>query len=339
MITPFRAQSSQREFAVMVAVAVVLIGLPWFLPLIGGYTELATQIVLWGIFALGFDLLIGFTGLLSFGHAAFWGLGAYAAGFLLLRVSDNLALALVAGTLIAGIAAVVLGYLTLRRRGIYFSILTLAFAEMFYYAALSMFQDWTGGDNGLTGIPTAQLFGINMKGPTIYYVIAAFAFVGIYIARRIARSPYGLILRAIKSNETRLASTGIDTRRYKLMAFFISGIYAGIAGSLSAVYQTYVPTDALHWTTSGEVVMMAVIGGVGTLFGPMLGAGIVLYLENVLSATFPQWLLIQGLIFMAFVIFLPGGVVDGVRRLVRVIAERPTGSATHESKSAMRPAE
>jgi ABC-type branched-subunit amino acid transport system permease subunit len=321
----------------MTAVAVVLIGLPWFLPLIGGYTELATQIVLWGIFALGFDLLIGFTGLLSFGHAAFWGLGAYAAGFLLLRVSDNLALALIAGTLIAGITAVVLGYLTLRRRGIYFSILTLAFAEMFYYAALSIFQDWTGGDNGLTGIPTAQFLGFTMKGATIYYVIAAFAFVGIYVARRIARSPYGLILRAIKSNETRLASTGIDTRRYKLMAFFISGLYAGVAGSLSAVYQTYVPTDALHWTTSGEVVMMAVIGGVGTLFGPMLGAGIVLYLENVLSATIPQWLLIQGLIFMAFVIFLPGGVVDGVRRLMLLIS--PRGKGAPASSSAMRPAE
>ena len=315
MITPFRAQSPLRESIVMAFVALVLVGLPWFLPLIGGYSELATQILLWGIFALGFDILIGFTGLLSFGHAAFWGLGSYAAGLVLLRVTEDVVPAVIIGTLVGGLASVLLGYLTLRRRGIYFSILTLAFAEMFYYAALSPLQQWTGGDNGLTGIPAANLFGIPMKGEAIYHVIAAVAFIGIYVARRIVRSPYGLILRAIKSNETRVASTGIDTRRYKLMAFVISGLYAGAAGSLSAVYQTYVPTDALHWTTSGQLVIMAVIGGVGTLYGPMIGAGIVLYLANVLSGVTEQWLLIQGLVFMGFVIFLPGGVADAAQRL------------------------
>jgi ABC-type branched-subunit amino acid transport system permease subunit len=323
MITPLYAQSLLREGAVMAAVAVALIGLPWFLTAIGGYSELATPIVLWGIFALGFDILIGFTGLLSFGHAAFWGLGSYAAGLMLLRVTDGFIPAVLVGTLVGAVASLLLGYLTLRRRGIYFSILTLAFAEMFYYAALSPLQQWTGGDNGLTGIPPADLCGIAMKGEAIYYVIAVTAFIGIYVARRIMRSPYGLILRAIKSNETRVASTGIDTRRYKLMAFVISGVYAGLAGSLSAVYQTYVPTDALHWTTSGQVVMMAVIGGVGTLFGPMIGAGIVLYLANVLSGVTAQWLLIQGLIFMGFVIFLPGGVVDAGRRLALLLSRRP----------------
>jgi ABC-type branched-subunit amino acid transport system permease subunit len=329
MITPFRAQSAARESAIMVFVALALIGLPWFLPLIGGYTELATQILLWGIFALGFDILIGFTGLLSFGHAAFWGLGSYAAGLMLLRVSDDIVPAVIIGTLVGGLASVLLGYLTLRRRGIYFSILTLAFAEMFYYAALSPLQQWTGGDNGLTGIPAANLFGITMKGEAIYYVIAATAFVGIYVARRIVRSPYGLILRAIKSNETRVASTGIDTRRYKLMAFVISGLYAGVAGSLSAVYQTYVPTDALHWTTSGQLVIMAVIGGVGTLYGPMIGAGIVLYLANVLSGITEQWLLIQGLVFMGFVIFLPGGVADAAQRLGRLFRRGAVPARQH----------
>jgi branched-chain amino acid transport system permease protein len=323
MITPFRAQSVLREAAIMAVVAAVLVALPVVLPLIGGYTELATQILLWGIFALGFDLVLGFTGLLSFGHAAFWGLGGYAAGVMLLRVSDNVVPAIIIGVLVAGVVSLLLGHLTLRRRGIYFSILTLAFAEMFYYAALSLFQDWTGGDNGLTGIPAAQFLGYEMKGRTIYVVIAAFAFIAIYAARRIARSPYGLVLRAIKSNETRLASTGIDTRRYKLTAFVISGIYAGLAGALSAVYQTYVPTDALHWTTSGQVVMMAVIGGVGTLFGPMIGAAVVLFLENVLSASTEQWLLIQGLIFMGFVIFLPGGLMEAARRAVLLLRPHP----------------
>ena len=324
MITPFGARSRFREFWIMSGVAAVLAALPWLLTLIGGYTELATPILLWGMFALGFDLLLGFTGLLSFGHAAFWGLGGYASGMILLRVSNDLLLAVAAGTVVGGAASALLGYLTLRRRGIYFSILTLAFAEMFYYAALAPLQDWTGGDNGLTGIPAAQLFGIAMKGWPIYAVIAAATFAGIYVARRIARSPYGLILRAIKANETRVASTGIHTRHYKFAAFVISGLYAGLAGALSAAYQTYVPTDALHWTTSGQLVMMAVIGGTGTLFGPMLGAGIVLYLQNVLSATIPQWLLVQGLIFMAFVVFLPGGVVEAGRRLARALSRGRT---------------
>jgi ABC-type branched-subunit amino acid transport system permease subunit len=321
MITPFR-QSARRETAIMAVALVVLVALPWILPLIGGYQELATRILLWSIFALGFDLLLGFTGLLSFGHAAFWGLSSYAAGLVLMRVSSNVIPPMVVGILVAGVISAVLGYLCLRRRGIYFSILTLAFAEMFYYAALAPLQDITGGDNGLTGIPTPHLFGLEMKGLNVYFFVAIFTFFALYIARRIARSPWGLILRAIKSNETRLAFTGIDVRRYKMTAFVISGLYAGLAGALTAIYETYVPSESLHWTTSGEVVMMSVIGGAGTLFGPMLGAGIVLFLENVLSAQTDQWLLIQGLIFMGFVIFLPGGVVDAGRRLVRFLSRR-----------------
>jgi branched-chain amino acid transport system permease protein len=161
MITPFR-QSARRETAIMAVALVVLVALPWILPLIGGYQELATRILLWSIFALGFDLLLGFTGLLSFGHAAFWGLSSYAAGLVLMRVSSNVIPPMVVGILVAGVISAVLGYLCLRRRGIYFSILTLAFAEMFYYAALAPLQDITGGDNGLTGIPTPHLFGLEM---------------------------------------------------------------------------------------------------------------------------------------------------------------------------------
>jgi branched-chain amino acid transport system permease protein len=326
MITPFRNRSAGREAAVMVAVAVVLIALPWFLPLIGGYKELATRIVLWAIFALGFDILLGLTGFLSFGHAAFWGVSAYIAGFTLLHVSSSIIPALVIAVVVTTALSVLIGYLTLRRHGIYFAVLTLAFAEMFYYLALAPLQQWTGGDNGLTGIPTPNLFGIVMQGENVYALVAVFAFIGIYLARRLARSPYGLILRAIKSNETRLSFTGVDVWRYKMMAFVISANYAAVAGALTAIYETYVPTESLHWTTSGEVVMMSVIGGVGTLFGPMVGAAIVLFLENVLSAATEQWLLIQGLIFIGFVIFLPGGVVDGAARLWRLAVRRPTGA-------------
>jgi branched-chain amino acid transport system permease protein len=318
--------SPWREGALMILVAAVLLGLPWILDAIGGYRELASRIIIWGIFALGFDLLVGFTGYLSFGHAAFWGLGAYFAGYTLLHFTDNALVAMVVGTFAGSIVAVVLGYLTLRRHGIYFAVLTLAFAQMFYYAALAPLQDWTGGDNGLTAIPTPVLAGVSLKGAPIHYLVSVCALVAVYVARRIARSPFGVMLRAIKSNEVRLRSTGVDVYRYKVTAFAISGLYAGLAGTLYALYETYVPTESLHWVTSGEVVMMAVIGGLGTLFGPMIGAGVVLYLENVLSAWTEQWLLIEGLIFMGFVIFLPGGIMEGARRILRWLAG-PGGQA------------
>lgn len=308
----------RRELAVMIATAVVLVALPWILPLVGGYRELATRIVIWAIFALGFDLLIGLTGLLSFGHAAMWGAGAYAAGYWLLNGSPDAGIALACGTAVAALLSVVLGFLCLRRQGIYFAILTLAFGEMLYFAALSPLQQWTGGENGLTGLPAARLFGMALDADAMYALVAAIAFAGVYTARRIVRSPYGLILRALRANERRLQATGFHVDRYKLVIFVVSGIYAGIAGSLYAIYETYVPTESLHWGTSGQVVMMSVIGGLGTLFGPMFGAGLILYLQNVLSAWTEQWLLIQGAVFMAVVIFFPGGLAQAARSLARL---------------------
>ncbi|CAN5744551.1 branched-chain amino acid ABC transporter permease [soil metagenome] len=313
----FKLTSSAREFVILGVAAAVFFALPWLMPFIGAYEQLATRFLIWGIFALGFDILLGFTGLLSFGHAAFWGIGSYVAGYYLLHVSNSLLIAMLLGVLVVGVVAWLLGLITLRRHGIYFAILTLAFAEMFYYLVLSPLQTWTGGDNGLTGIPSPKLLGMPLEGYGMHAFVAAWTLLAFYLARRIKDSPYGLILRGIKANETRLSFTGVNVFRYKLMAFVISGLYAGLAGTLDAAYETYVPTESLHWTTSGEVVIMSVIGGVGTLFGPMIGAGIVLYLENVLSAVTRQWNLILGLIFMGFVIFLPGGIVGSVRHLFR----------------------
>ncbi|WP_162913130.1 branched-chain amino acid ABC transporter permease [Rhodospirillaceae bacterium SYSU D60014] len=334
MIAQLRNASPRREAVFMAVAAVILIALPWIMPYIGGYRELATRILIWGIFALGFDILVGFTGYLSFGHAAFWGIGAYCSGYYLLHANANALVAILIGVAVATAVAILLGYLTLRRHGIYFAILTLAFAEMFYYAALAPLQDWTGGDNGLTGIRTPELFGVKLDGDEMHYFVAAWTLLAIYFARRIARSPFGLMLRAIKSNETRLQSTGVNVYRYKVTAFAISGLYAGLAGTLYALYETYVPTESLHWTTSGEVVIMSVIGGFGTLIGPMIGAGIVLYLENVLSASTEQWLLIQGLIFMFFVIFLPGGVMEGLQRLADWGRKRHESATEAEARGA-----
>src|SRR5699024_7914190 len=202
---------------------------------------------------------------------------------------QNALVSMLFGLIVVVIISLLLGLITMRRRGIYFAILTLAFAEMFYYAVLSPLQAWTGGDDGLAGISTPQLFGsISLSGTALHYFTAAWVILGFYIARRIRRSPYGLILRAIHSNEVRLSYVGINVFRYKLMAFVISGLCGGLAGTLCAIYETCVPAHSLHWTTSGEVVMMSVIGGIGALFGPMLGAGVVLYLENVLSGIAAQ---------------------------------------------------
>ena len=307
-----------KEVLYMGVVAAVIFSLRWLMPLIGGYPELATRILIFGILVLGFDILVGLTGYLSFGHAAFWGVGAYVCGYVLLHYTQNVLVAMLVGVVVVTLIALLLGVITLRRHGIYFAILTLAFAEMFYYLALTPLQTWTGGDNGLTGIRTPQLFGLELSGYTMYLFVGIWTLLAVYTARRIKRSPYGLMLRAIKANETRLTYTGVDVFRYKVMAFVISGMFGGLAGTLLAAYETYVPTESLHWTLSGEIVIMAVIGGFGTLVGPMIGAGIVLYLENVLSAITEQWHLILGLIFMGFVIFLPGGVMDVPRRLRRL---------------------
>ena len=308
----------------MAIAAVVIFSLRWLMPFIGGYPELATRVLIFGILVLGFDILVGLTGYLSFGHAAFWGVSAYICGYILLNVTQNVFVAMAVGIVVVTIIAFLLGFITLRRHGIYFAILTLAFAEMFYYLALAPLQTWTGGDNGLTGIRTPHLFGMELTGYSMFIFVGVWTLVALYIARRIKNSPYGLMLRAIKANETRLTYTGVNVFWYKVMAFVISGTFGAVAGSLFAAYETYVPTESLHWTVSGEIVIMSVIGGFGTLIGPMIGAGIVLYLENVLSAVTDQWHLILGVIFMSFVIFLPGGVMSVPERL-RKLARR--GSA------------
>ncbi len=291
--------------------SIVLLSLPLWFEYVGGYSGLDTKIVIWIIFAIGFDLLLGYMGFLSFGHAAFFGTSAYVTGLMLLHYSDNIIPAMLMGILAAIIMAFIIGFLTLKRTGIYFSILTLAFGEMLHSMVLSTLQDWTGGDNGLTGLPTPMLFDIKMQDDTMYYFTVIIAIVAYYIARRIIRSPFGLMLVAIKSNQVRLEYTGVHVARYKLAGFVISAVYAGLAGALMIVYEPYVASEFMGWHLSGQVVIMSVLGGVGTLVGPMIGASFMLYFENVLSVYLnEQWMLVLGVIFMLTVIFLPGGFME-----------------------------
>jgi len=312
-----RRMSAIRNEGVPVAIfAAIALTMPLWFPLIGGYSGLDTKILIFVIFVLGFDLLLGFTGYLSFGHAAFFGTSAYTTGLTLLHYSPEIIPAMAMSVLVTFVLALFMGLLLTRRTGMYFAILTLAFASMLYRAALSIFSDWTGGDNGLTGLPTPELFGVPLQGTRVFLLVAAFAIVGFWIALRIARSPFGLMLRAIKSNQQRLAYTGIDVSLYKLGGFIVSALYGGVAGSLMVIYEPYVATHFLHWTMSGEVVIMAVIGGVGTLVGPMIGAGFMMYFENVASVWLgEQWLLVLGVVFVVIMMFLPGGFMEGGRRV------------------------
>ncbi len=323
-----KRDSDSREFVVMAIIAVVFFALRWILPLIGGYAELANLMLIFGILVLGFDIFVGLTGYLSFGHAAFWGGGAYICAFTLANLTSNAFFAMLIAIVFVTLIAFLMGLITLRRQGIYFAILTLALAEMFYFLAFSPLQRWTNGDNGFTGAETVKVhfFGLPLTDNNLYYFIVVIAVLAVFVARQIKRSPYGLMLRAIKSNETRLTYTGINLYKYKVMAFTISGCFGGLAGSLFAVYERYVPIETLHWPLSGDVVVMSVIGGFGTLIGPIIGAAIVLFLENVLSAITAQWGIILGAIFMTFVIFLRGGIMDiprGIRQLTERLRTKP----------------
>ena len=246
------------------------------------YPVLALNILAWGLFAMSVDLLLGFGGLLSFGHAAYWGVAGYVAGLVARDAGAAYPIAALAGALASAALAVPLGYLSLRRKGIYFAMVTLAFAQMLYYIANEA-RGITGGENGLQGIP--RVFPALSLGPSMsfYYAALPLILVGYFAAYRIVRSPFGHVLVAIRDNEARAQALGYDTARYKLIAFVLSAALAGLAGSVYALGEHFASLEMLHWSTSGQVVLMTVLGGLGTLWGGVLGAGVFLLLRDFLS--------------------------------------------------------
>jgi len=291
------------------AFAVFFAVFPFLVP----YKALASQVLIFGLFALGFNLLYGYTGLLSFGHAAYYGLGAYGTGIALAKLKlGSLWLGLAAGPLLAVLGGAAIGFFCLRRRGIYFAMLTLAFAQLLYFIAFHL-ADITGGDDGLRGIPQlpVNLFGwkISIESPLAFYYFA-FALVCLSVAglKRILDSPFGSVLRAIRENGDRAAACGYDVRRIKHLSFVFSALFAGLAGALDALRLAVVPVESLYWVTSGQVVIMTLLGGAGTFFGPFVGAGTFLLLEDRLSVFTEHWPIAIGLIFMTFVLFLPKGI-------------------------------
>lgn len=285
-----------------------LVVFPWIVP----YEALAVNILVLGLYALGFNLIFGYTGLLSFGHAAFLGAGAYGCGIAIVSYKIGWFGAILIGTAFATLLAVVMGFLAIRTRGIYFSMVTLALSMCVYYAFYQM-QTLTGGENGLRGVnlQTISVFGISLPfiNPTVkYYVILAFVAAAIWLFSRILASPFGAVLEAIRENEERARACGYDVMRTKLVAFIISGAFCGLAGALNAIHLSIVPVETVHYTKSGQVVMMALLGGMGTFFGPFVGAAAFLLIEDVLAMLTANWQLFVGIIFIIFVLFFPRGI-------------------------------
>ncbi|MGB3553759.1 MAG: branched-chain amino acid ABC transporter permease [Jannaschia sp.] len=396
---------TRKDFGLLVLVAVLALFAPFILnpfpegsamaQFNAGYPDLMQRFVIFGIFAIGFNILFGLTGYLSFGHAAFLGVGSYAGIWSMKLLTLNVIPSILVSIIVAGLFALVVGFISLRRSGIYFSILTLAFAMMSFALAYSVLTPITGGETGMQlkyfdprildgdlapGVtPRANLFGLEMASSTNlyfgkwaftlnvgYYIAAAMMLLAFYLSIRIFRSPFGMMLRAVKSNQNRLNYTGISPKPYTLAAFVISGMYAGLAGGLLVAMDTQVGAERMFWTASGEVVLMTILGGAGTLIGPVLGAGFIKYFENIVSkinesvlnqwfAFLPDgiqdfvvaivypfvgkgWHLTLGLLFMAVVIFLPGGLVQGGKKIATVFRRDRKASGAEKDAAEQRQA-
>jgi branched-chain amino acid transport system permease protein len=294
------------------------------LPVVVGSYSTATEIWIFAILAVAFNLLLGYTGLLSFGQATFFGLGAYTSGLLLVHYQTNIFVALVAGALAGGLGALILGYFCVRGVGIYFILLTFSFNLMVYFVAYE-WTSLTGGEDGLGGVRRPDLsipavFLVSLKPHLNYYIFTvAIVLACYYIIGRIVRSPFGKVLQLIRENELRASAVGYNIRLYKLLAFAVAGVFSGLAGMLYAGLFEYVPIEVVEWSTSGNIVFMTLIGGIGNMIGPLIGAGIFIWLSDSLSVIWARWPLILGLIFMAVILFFPGGILQLISRLGRFL--------------------
>lgn len=312
-----------RRFVLLGIGLVAAFALPWFV-----YPPVAMDIAAWALFAISVDLLLGFTGLLSFGHAAFWGGSAYVTGLIAIHLGLPFPFAILGGMLFAMLIALPVGYLSVRRAGIYFAMVTLAFGQMAFFIA-NQWKDLTGGENGLQGVPTA-FFGVTAieRDPFyFYYAGLALIIVGAFVAWRIVHSPFGRVLVAIRDNPSRARALGYDIERYKVMIFVLSAGLAGLAGGVFAISHGFVSLQELDWTTSGKVVLMTVIGGMGTLWGGPVGAALIVLLEDQLATSgFDGIGIITGSIFVVCVLLFRkgiwGSIRDGVQRLGKVLEAR-----------------
>lgn len=281
-------------------------------PLVMPFTALAVNILIYGLYALGFNLVFGYLGLLSFGHAALFGTGAYLCGIAIVHLALPWYAAIMLGIVGGLLMALLIGILAIRTRGIYFAMVTMALSQCVYYLFYQA-VDLTGGENGLRGINvrTIDLLGLRfdfINPLTRYYVIAAFVIAAFFVLSRILASPFGAVIEAVRENEMRARASGYDVTLTRLMTFVLSGGFCGLAGALQALHLSIVPIEIMHYETSGLVVMIALLGGMGTFFGPVIGAAVFLVLENLVSLWTVHWQLIVGAIFIVCVLFFPAGI-------------------------------
>jgi len=270
-------------------------------------TSTLTEVLIFALFAMSLGLLVGYAGLVSLGHAAFFGTAAYAVALVSTRVSPALLITLPAGVAVGTLAALGIGVFALRATGVYFLMLTLAFAQM-AYAVAHQWSWLTGGTNGLSGIPRPTLPGVDLGGAVpFYYLVLVVVGAAALLLRRIVGSPFGAALIGVRENEPRMRAMGFDTFRLKLAAFVLAGAAAALSGVLYAYYNGFVSPDELYWTRSGEVLVMVLLGGAGTLIGPAVGAGVVLILQNLASSVTERWTMILGAAFILVVLVAPSG--------------------------------
>ena len=314
------------RLAIVVAGLIAVLVLPRVI-----YPVLALEILLWGLFAMSVDLLLGFAGLLSFGHAAFWGIGGYAAALLARAFALPFPVAALAGTAAAALLAIPIGFLSIRRRGIYFAMVTLAFAQLVYYV-MNEWRSLTGGENGVQGVPRLLPGFAVGRSLDFYYAALPLVLLGFFIAYRVVHSPFGHVLAAIRDNEARAQSLGYATWRYKLLGFVLSGALAGLAGSLFALGHGFASLELLHWTTSGEAVLMTILGGIGTLWGGLVGAAVVLLVRDSLSTASEASGVVTGAIFLVIVLAFRRGVLGTIGERFAALRGRRDAAGVGETE-------
>jgi branched-chain amino acid transport system permease protein len=286
----------------------IMVFVPFFLSLY--YVNILTEILIFGVFAISLNILVGQTGLVSLGHAAFFGAGAYATGLAATHLSSNVFLTMVISMIVAMLLALFIGFFSTKAHGFYFLMLTLACSQM-VYSIVYQWTDVTGGSNGLSGIPLPSVFGsfaLSNQVVVYYFILLVFTFI-IFIINKLLKSPLGFVFIGIKENEDRMKSMGYNTGFYKNLSFLIAGTLGGLAGSLYVFYNGFISPADVYWTLSGSVLIMVLIGGAGTLWGPVIGAGFIVALETIVSTYTEYWMMIVGTAFILFVIFAPNGIV------------------------------
>ena len=308
-----------RKLTVLVCIWAALVLAPYWMPPLGGYTALGTRVLILGLAAMSVNFLLGFTGVLSFGHAAYFGLGAYGAGLSLKYLAPSTPLSLVMGMLLGGLAGAILGMLIVRRRGVYFAMVTIAFGQVFYYIAFQ-WSSLTGGDDGLRGFSRQPLdlglFKIDILSNAdnfYFFVLFSFAII-VAVMGFILKSPFGRTMLAIRENERRARFLGIPVERHIWIAFTLSCFFMGFAGALYALLNNFADPKGLHFSQSGDFVMMAVMGGMRSFWGPLLGAAVFVVLQDYLSSVTVNWMSFVGLLFVLVVLFFPRGLLGVIRR-------------------------